>query len=234
MALIKTSNEIADIRGQLGGIYFTHDKSGLHISAMPRVVGYTRSPLQKGLFRDGITFQMFGIDGYSGAAVFWLMALIAYYAATWAVYAAMYLFRQEDGDEIKITGYNWYIHYALAYPECERPPFWKPPHSPTDLPDYICTYRGTWFYEHEPNEWPTISPGDYYWRYTTYNGKDAYLGDDRKWWLWWKDPVWVLSQALGIEIPGESFYSDGADIRDWYRDPVTKKYAHVYLGKPED
>lgn len=38
MALIRTGQGITDIRGGLGGIYFTRDRSGLHISAKPRRV----------------------------------------------------------------------------------------------------------------------------------------------------------------------------------------------------
>lgn len=38
MALIKTGHGIIDIRGGYGGVYFTRDKSGLHIAAKPRRV----------------------------------------------------------------------------------------------------------------------------------------------------------------------------------------------------
>jgi len=38
MTLIKTGLGITDIRGQLGGVYFHRDKSGLHSCAMPRTV----------------------------------------------------------------------------------------------------------------------------------------------------------------------------------------------------
>lgn len=36
MALVKPGQGIIDIRGGIGGTYFTRDKSGLHQSAMPR------------------------------------------------------------------------------------------------------------------------------------------------------------------------------------------------------
>jgi len=38
MALVKTGGGITDIRGGLGGVYFSRDKSGLHCSAKPRHV----------------------------------------------------------------------------------------------------------------------------------------------------------------------------------------------------
>lgn len=38
MALCKTGTGVTDIRGGIGGVYFTRDKSGLHCSAKPRRV----------------------------------------------------------------------------------------------------------------------------------------------------------------------------------------------------
>lgn len=38
MTLIKTGGGVTDIRGSLGGVYFTRDNSGLHQSAKPRRV----------------------------------------------------------------------------------------------------------------------------------------------------------------------------------------------------
>lgn len=38
MALVKTDNIISDIRGGLGGIYFSRDRFGLHCCAKPRVI----------------------------------------------------------------------------------------------------------------------------------------------------------------------------------------------------
>jgi len=45
MALIKVGNGVIDIRGSLGGTYFTRDKTGLHCTAKPRRVRQ-RSSLQ--------------------------------------------------------------------------------------------------------------------------------------------------------------------------------------------
>lgn len=38
MAIVKTGQGVTDIRGGVGGVYFTRDKSGLHQSAKPRRV----------------------------------------------------------------------------------------------------------------------------------------------------------------------------------------------------
>lgn len=234
MALIKTSNEIVSIRGRFGGVYFKTGKDGKHVQAMPRVWNYTRSPAQMGGWGGDSPFMSTGISGYSGASAFWLLALLAFYAGYWAIFGLTYFFSDEDGRKKRITGYNWYIHYALAFPEEQRPPFWKPPHAPKELPNYIVTYRGTWIYDHAPPQWPTDCPSGYYWFFLPYNDKPAYKNDTFQWYLWWKDPVWVLSKDMAFETPGFTFYSDGADINDYYYNPVTKKRAHVYFGSPEE
>lgn len=38
MALIQTGNGITDIRGKIGGVYYSRDRAGLHMSSMPRHV----------------------------------------------------------------------------------------------------------------------------------------------------------------------------------------------------
>lgn len=38
MALISLGNNVVDMRRSLGGVYFTRDKSGLHCTAMPRMI----------------------------------------------------------------------------------------------------------------------------------------------------------------------------------------------------
>lgn len=45
MALCKTGQGIVDIRGSVGGVYFSRDKSGLHCAANPRTV-HQRSDAQ--------------------------------------------------------------------------------------------------------------------------------------------------------------------------------------------
>lgn len=45
MALVQTGSGILDIRGGFGGVYFTRDNSGLHMTAKPRRV-HQRTPHQ--------------------------------------------------------------------------------------------------------------------------------------------------------------------------------------------
>lgn len=45
MTLCRTGNGITDIRGGTGGVYFSRDKSGLHMSRKPRAIR-RRTPAQ--------------------------------------------------------------------------------------------------------------------------------------------------------------------------------------------
>jgi len=237
MALAKLSNEIISIRGRFGGVYFKKSPDGQHIQAWPRLVNYTRSPAQRGGFGPFSPFLGFGIEGYSGSAALWLAALIATFGAAWAAYAIAYVFSKPGKEGKHISGYNWYIYYALAFAECEHPPFWKPPHSPGDLPAYIVAYRGRWQYEHAPDEWPAEACGDYYWEGIGWQGKPSYKTDDFNWHIWWRGDLWVVSPGPGFEPEGLTYYrtelENGSKITGYYKNPVTKKLAHVYFGSPE-
>lgn len=233
MALAKTDNTILELRGRFGGVYFKKDAAGQHIQAMPRHVRYTRSALQQGGWGEESPFLGFGVSGFSGASSLWLLALLAFFGAAWAAYAIANKFRTKKGEEKGITGYNWFIHYALAYPEMHRPPFWEPPHAPGDLPQVICTFQGTWHYEHAPPNWPYYCPSGYYW-FKGWWGDCPYFGTDKNdWFLWFSEDRWVLGKTPGIEDPDTTFYSDGENIIDYYRNPVQKKWAHVYQGGGE-
>lgn len=222
MVQVKLSNHILSIRGRCGGVYFKKDGPVQHIQAMPRIVHYQR-----------VGLQLFYTRQYSGAAIWWLMALLGFYAAYWAGFAAIWLFTDKEGRQKKISGYCWYIHYTMTFPETDEPHFWAPPHSPYDLPEFVVSSGTTWHLELTPPDWPDTFPGGYYWYDGEYNGKPEYKTDDRKWWLWWKDPCWVVSWGLGIELPNSTYYSAGPAIKDYYRNPTTGKYCHVYGGNRE-
>lgn len=231
MALIKTSSDILTIRGRFGGVYFKTGPDGKHVQAMPRHVNYARSDLQKGSTGSLGNFSVSGISGFSYLAVLWMMALLAFFSAMWAAYALIHYFTTEKGERKHITGYNWYIYYGLAFPECERPAFWKPPHSPGDLPDYIAVYQGSWTYEHPPTEWPADACTGYFWEIGDWNGEPRYGTDDLNWHLWWTGTQWCLSPSPGFEPAGLTFYEMTGEMKGYYWNPVTKKYAHVYRGK---
>lgn len=219
MALVKTDGTIVSIRGRFGGVYFKTGKPGIHIQAMPRHVYYTMSKL-----------QFIGVEAFSTMAAYWLMALAMAFGAAWATFALIYIFIDDEGESKRISGYNWFMHYAMMFPEADRPPFWKPPHAPYELPNFLVTYRGMWTYEHTPPEHPDWSPFGYYWYWGIYAETPLYKTDDSKWFLWWKDGIWVISPGPDFEPPEKTFYSPGPEIKDYYYNPFRKVSCHVYVG----
>lgn len=232
MALVKTDNTILSIRGRFGGVYFKTGPNGQHIQSMPRVVRYTRSPAQQGEWGPLSPFACSGIAGFSAAAYLFGLACIAAFALIWAMFAGIWWFTTKTGEKKKITGYNWYLHYAEGYPEAHRPPFWKPPPSPAVLPDYMATWRDYTFYHYRPENWPDECCAGYYYKHWDYNGKPSLKTDDGKWYVWWKDPVWVISPSLAGEPAGKTYYSTGVHMVDYYANPVTGSWTFLYLGKP--
>ncbi|GAH79591.1 unnamed protein product, partial [marine sediment metagenome] len=137
-----------------------------------------------------------------------------------------------EGRSKRLHGYNWYIHYALTFPERDEfHPFWKPPHSPGDLPNFVATYQGKWTYYNDPTVWPFDCCSGYYWESIPWNGKPAYRTDDMNWHIWWTGTVWSISPSPGFEPPDKTFYSPGPDITAWYKSPTTSKRVHVYNGR---
>lgn len=222
MVQIKTDNTIISMRGRFGGVYFKKGQSQ-HIQAMPRIVNYPRVGAQ-GAFRDG----------FSELAALWMLALLGFWAASWAAYALIHLIGTTRRPEPKrVSGYNWFIHYGMMFPEEQRPPFWKPPHSPHDLPDYVITAGNRRFYYQTPDQFPPETPCNYFWDFMPINGKPSYKDDDNLWYLWWHDPDWAVSQAAGAITPLSTFFSQTPEIVGWYRNPWSGKRCHVYVGKRE-
>lgn len=221
MVQVKLSKEILSIRGRYGGVYFKTGRPGQHIQAMPRKIRYMRIGKQ-GRYRDA----------YSAAGAFWALALLAWFGTMWAAFALANLFIDRNGEKKRISGYNWYVHYALTFPERDEfHPFWKPPHAPGDLPNYVVTFRGKFTYYNTPPERPIISCSGYYWESIPWNGKPSYRTDDMDWHIWWKAPIWVISPAPGFEPAIRTYYSPTPDETAWYQNPVTGYRAHVYNGK---
>ena len=61
MALIQTGQGIVDIRGGQGGVYFTRDRSGLHMNKKPRTIR-SRSAAQARQRNAFITARAFSTD----------------------------------------------------------------------------------------------------------------------------------------------------------------------------
>ncbi len=219
MVQVKLSNQIASIRGRCGGVYFKKDGGVQHVQAMPRHVNYAR---------HGV--QLRYTNAYSAMALVWALVLVAGFALAWFAFALAWIFRKKGKEPKKISGYNWYVHFALTREETEAPPLWKPPRSPTNLPDFYAVCEGMAQYRIAENLWPLYFCGGYYYQGATFNGKPWFKDPDRSWYIWWKDPMWVISKALGWEDPATTFYSVGAVINDTYHNPVQGINARVWIG----
>ncbi len=234
MAQVKMSPDILSVHGRFGGVYFKHGPDGQHIQAMPRAVRKSKMLYPRTYGGNPKWSQAFGIIAWTGMTAFWMLGLLSFFGAAWAAYALVYLFIGKKGESKRISGYNWYMHYAMMFPEEDYFPFWKPPRAPNDLPYYYVVYRGRWQYEHTPPEWPAECPADFYWKGIPWNGKQSYKSDDYEWHIWWKDPVWCISRGPGWEEVGKTFYSPDDNIEGYYKNPVSKRLAHVYFGGHED
>jgi len=218
---MKLSGELVSLRGRFGGVYFKNDKGTQHVQAMPRHVRYARSGI-----------QLANTDAYSTLAALWGLALICFFTVAWAAYAAAHYFITSSGESKRISGYNWFMHYWLLFPETEQLPYWKPPHSPGDLPSHIVTYKGKQMYYLTPDSWESHSPGGYYWDSgIPWNGETTFRTDDILHFLWWNNTNWVLSQGVGYEPVGLTFYNTSPGIIGYYQNPIDKTRAHVYFGK---
>lgn len=160
-----------------------------------------------------------------------MMVLTSAFVVAWAAFALAWKFTTKFGERKNITGYNWYMHYGMARMAQDYLLFWKPPHSPTDLPDYVVYFLGASTFRHRPEDWEDIAPTGYYYIGELYNGRPTYICDDRPWVIWWKDPMWVISDWQGHEPPGMTYYSPGDQINDEYQIPDTANWATVNISK---
>ena len=230
MALCKLSNQIVSMHGKFAGVYFKHDNTGQHIQKCPR---HVRGAVQfsESTFGPPHSFSFSsGIKHFSGCALLWLMALCSFYVASWITYAALHFLRKKNGKKQKMTGYLWYMYYAMMLPETTVQPYWKPPHSPGDHPSFYITKGTTGFYNESPTTWPSDFPADYYWPFMDYNGKPAFRNDDKTWNIWYKGPMYVVSKILGGEHPDWTYYGEGTGLSGWFINPATGKKVKMLSG----
>ena len=221
MALVKTTKAIVTIRGRCGGNYFKHSPDGQHIQAMPRHVKFAHSEA-----------RMFGVKGMSFASPIWMLALIAGYAIAWAGFAAYHYFTSETSGPHRISGYNWYIHYAMIFPETERPPMWRPPAGPYQLPNFIATgYRDLEMYYITQEQWPAWWPFDYFTdRGQTHLGDIVYETDNGIWFLWWNGERWIVSRGAGNVEIGWTWFGTTFEINGQYHNPGRNHDLDIWPG----
>lgn len=219
MALIKLDKSILSIRGSYGGIYFTRDLSGQKIHSYPRRVRpYNPS------------FLGFGTDILSGMSALWHCILLAFFAASWIIFGTVHYFSRDPDDDKKISGFHWYMHYALLFPEQEGFPFWRPPKAPGDLPDSYATFDGYYMYQHTEDEWPDYCPAGYYYLEGVYGGKPYYRTTEPLYWYnWHNGTVWVLTPVLGVEEEYYTYTSTTGERGGYYWNPTQKKRSKVII-----
>lgn len=223
MAVVKTDGTLRALRGRCGGVYFKTQRGKILIQAMPRHVKYAHPPAQS-----------VGIGAYTDMSAIWMMALLGAFWAAWQLFALVHLFTDKRGEKKNITGYNWFLHFNMLFPEEIRPPMWKPPNAPYALPDFICTYQQRWIYEHTPGTWPVYCPADYYYEFMMGPEKMTYSNATHTWFLWWDAPRWILSIDVGVTPAETTFYGTGPNPVGLYHNPFQNKYANMYLGHPPD
>jgi len=116
MALCKLGNGIIQMRGRFGGVYFKHDRMGQHIQKMPRVVRYQRMGVQAS-----------NVGNFSDCSMIWKEVLTLAMLAAWALFALIHWWITKDDRKIKITGWNWFVHYNMKrLAEGKDPILWPP------------------------------------------------------------------------------------------------------------
>lgn len=118
MGLIKYGNGLIELRGRFGGVYFSRDSSGHHMSKMPRTVNYTRSGEQGD-----------NVKAYSECANIWGAVLTGAMLAAWILFGLLWWWTTKDGRRVKLTGWNWFVHYNLRrIADNKDPILWPPDH----------------------------------------------------------------------------------------------------------
>lgn len=205
MALIKTGQGITDIRGQMGGVYFSRDKTGLHERAMPRnwrKLSYTQPFIRPNSPRGS---RAAFIDSWTNVARFYRDITLLFYLPFWIAHSVTKLFHKGKAKDKKITGYMWFTYYNIPRSVRQKRMYSFPPHAHDDLPDYVLT--GDFLEPLAQNLYK--APGQYY-------GHDYYVREGTGegiglGFLWFKDGRWYITSTLGDPLPAHYWYYDSDD-----------------------
>lgn len=116
MALVKLGPEIVSIRGQCGGVYFQRDLAGQQVRAMPRRIKYARVGMQ-GKNRDAFSAMNYLAGIMAGLG----------YLILWVAYALRKWWKRKDGRRVKLTWWQWFVHFNMPRWVAGLPPMMKPP-----------------------------------------------------------------------------------------------------------
>lgn len=222
MALIKTDNTIISIKGKFAGTYFKSGKDGIHCQAWPKQRSFTRSAQ--------VTY---GIMAFSSCASAWVLLLIVAWAAAWSLFGAENYYEMPNGLRKRISGWMWFVHINMRFPECQQLPMWKPPFSLSDFPDIYVVFRGYWSYNNPVEEWPEYSPMGYFWKSGSINGRYYYEDEKRIWYLWWNGRQWIISRTLGFYEPCFTWYGETKYMYGRFREPCSGHSSKAFYGNNE-
>jgi hypothetical protein len=114
MTIIRTDPTIQDITGRFGGVYYHRDKTGLHISTMPKTVKYNKTGAQ--LKNKNNFCNLIGI--WVGMSLV-LKLLWALFAKRWPL--------TKNGLKRFITGFNWFLKWNMIMLKEGNPITMTPP-----------------------------------------------------------------------------------------------------------
>jgi hypothetical protein len=194
MPLIKLDNSLSSIRGRFGGTYFTHSRYGQQSKSFPRVI---RSPLR--------TASNINILGFTGLKAIAALLAILYLLAGWVFFAGQWMHETEKNRLIKMSWWNWFVHFNLMRVINGLPAFLEAPHSPQELPDFV--FFGMFFGELNLN---TYLRG-------YYNLKPVFWHDDGDWAIWYEGGIWYVSREPGVTFPETFWYRYGENPEGLYQ-----------------
>lgn len=205
MALVKTGQGITDIRGQLGGVYFSRDKTGLHERAMPRnwrKLSYTEPFIRPNSPRGSRAVY---IDSWTAMIALWKGYISIVLLPAWIAKSISEYFHKGKAKGKRISAYNWFMYYNIPRSVRAKQIYTYPPRAHNDLPEYVLTGKIL-----EPTAQNLYkAPGQYY-------GHDYYVregsGDDvGLGFLWYKEGFWYITSLLGDPLPLHYWYLDSDD-----------------------
>jgi len=205
MALIKTDITITDIRGQFGGVYFSRDKTGLHIRKMPRnwrKLSYTFPDYPPNSPKGSRAAY---IKSWTNVARFYRDFAIGVYGPLAIWHAIEKLFHKGKAKGKKLTGYEWFMYYNIPRNVRGKHIYSYPPRAHDELPSYVLTGKIL-----EPQAQNLYkAPGQYYGQdYYVREGTDTDVGLG---FLWFKDGFWYITSMLGDPLPPHYWYHEGDD-----------------------
>lgn len=196
MAQIKLDHTIVDIKGKMGGIYFSRDNSGLHIRAMPRnwrKQSFSTPMIMKNSPKGSRAAY---IKSFTVITKFYAAAAISAAIIDWIKFASEWEYIDQNGKKKKLSWWQWFIKFGIDRAVSNYWPMIRPPRSPKKLPPYLMA----------GNYWTNEIVNVYLWTYPI-EGYECYKVDVtaenwRTFYIWKYKGFWVISRQPGPPLEG--------------------------------